>query len=1077
MATIKQVVGTSANDTLDGGLGLSEFRELFGGSGNDTYFIDMGTGGATTFDKVLELPGGGTDTVILVNGVKGAGAWTGSRYVLPEQVENLSAQGAVILNSAGTQIDTIFPAITVIGNKVNNLIITGSGNDTLFGGLGDDTLKGGGGADTYFVNSTGDVVVEGTDPYFLPGGAGAATDTVNSFVTFTLVSGVENLVLDARSGNVNGTGNSLANIIQGSDGNNIIDGGAGNDTLSGGLGSDTLRGGDGNDDLNGSEQTGTTFTEFDNIALTVALAVLSNGADLLDGGNGDDILRGFDRDTLLGGAGNDILNGNFANPTPNLSTPNEVITMDGGAGDDLFQNFGPGDIIKGGAGIDTVLIDFGAGPTRYTLPADVERGILANASSTVDTLTGNALDNYLQGNAGNDKLVGLAGDDVLDGGTGADLMIGGDGNDYYMVDDLGDSVVEDKATGGNDTVFSYIANYTLGANLENLVLEEGTYAGGTGGLAVNGKGNALDNLIVGNSRNNLLEGGAGNDTLDGGTGNDTLIGGAGNDIYYVDRTSDIVQELADYTGAAGLVTGGIDTVWLVDDLTITPLPAFRGIRYTLADNVENLNASAITRTYDDANKQLSVSITLEGNAQANIITGSMLNDTIIGGGGNDTMLGGAGNDTFYVQDAGDVVTETLAGAAGGTDTVMFSASLGSGTYILANNVENLYILGGSASKFIGNGSNNLMVGNDADNVIDGGAGNDTLRGGGGNDTLTDSGGNNILDGGIGNDTMRGGSGDDTYYVDRGDGADTVISSTAEDVIVDAGGKDTVRSFVYSYTLGAGLENLELLGNAFNGIGSLDNNRITGNANNNLLDGKAGNDTLDGGPGADTMIGGTGNDIFYVDNPGDIVREVNAASGGIDTVISTIDFNLQDIAGSDSVSGGVENLTLALGAAGAIRASGTGGANVLTGNEFNNILDGGFGKDSLIGGDGNDTYVVSSIDAKITELDSKLRPSAGTADVIYASLPDGSAYVMDKNVEQLHLVRSANPNGTVTITGNDSDNFIWGNFGNNTISGGLGNDVITGGAGDDKLDGGAGDDILNGDGLYQDSHTPPAKRGA
>jgi Ca2+-binding RTX toxin-like protein len=1072
MAVIKQVVGTSANDTLDGGLGTNEFRELAGGGGNDTYLVDMGTAGATTPDKVLELPGRGIDTVVLVGDVNGAGVWNGnaaSTYVLPDQVENLSLQGPVVVNLNGSPIDTVFPDLFIVGNNLNNRITTGNGDDTLYGGLGDDVLSGGGGSDTYFVNSARDVVIEGSDSYFLAGGAGAAIDTVNSFAPQSLGNGVENLVFDRRAGNVTGKGNSLANVIQGSDGNNLIDGGDGDDQLFGNGGADSLKGGNGNDVLDGSDLTGTAFTEFDPLALAVPVAAPSSIADKLDGGAGDDVLLGFDQDTLLGGGGNDTLNGDAGN------TPNEKILMDGGAGDDLFQNFAVRDLIKGGKGIDTVQIDFGAVPTTYTLPGDVERGILANGATTVDTLTGNSLDNYLQGNAGNDRLVGLAGEDVLDGGLGADQMAGGDGDDSYMVDNLGDSVIEvgSKSKGGSgDTVYSYIANYALGANVENLVLEEGTYAGGTGGAAVNGKGNELDNLIVGNSRANLLEGGAGNDTLDGGTGADVLIGGSGSDTYVVDRTSDVIQELSDVTGA------NTDTVLLVDDLTVAPLPAFLGVRYVLPDNVENLDASAITRAYDAALDQPSLDITLEGNRQANKLTGSMLNDTFIGGEGNDTMTGGAGNDTYYVQNSGDGVFEQLAGAAGGTDTIVFSASLGaSSTFKLPKNVENLIIADGSAGKFVGNPLDNLMVGSSASNVIDGGAGNDTLQGEGGDDTLTDKAGNNLFDGGAGNDTMKGGKGNDTYYVDTGDGAGSAFPSASEDTIVDAGGKaDTVRSFVTSYTLAAGLERLELLDNALDGTGSADNNTIVGNAGNNRLDGQSGNDTLDGGTGADRLIGGTGNDTFSVDDAGDTIEENSAATGGIDTVISSIDFNLQDTDGSGTLGGGVENLTLSPGAPAALQATGNALVNVLTGNEFDNLinggtLDGGSGSpDTLIGGDGNDTYLIDSVGDRITEADNKLFPAAGTADVVYAMLADGSSYVMDKNVEQVHLLKLpvGTPAGNVKVTGNDSANFIWGGFGDNVIAGGLDNDAITGGAGKDNLDGGAGDDVLDGDGLYQDS---------
>jgi Ca2+-binding RTX toxin-like protein len=52
--------------------------------------------------------------------------------------------------------------------------------------------------------------------------------------------------------------------------------------------------------------------------------------------------------------------------------------------------------------------------------------------------------------------------------------------------------------------------------VENLTL--------TGAAAINGTGNAGNNVITGNTADNLLNGSAGNDTLNGGAGLDTLTG-------------------------------------------------------------------------------------------------------------------------------------------------------------------------------------------------------------------------------------------------------------------------------------------------------------------------------------------------------------------------------------------------------------------------------------------------------------------------------------------------------------------------------------------------------------------------
>jgi Ca2+-binding RTX toxin-like protein len=109
----------------------------------------------------------------------------------------------------------------------------------------------------------------------------------------------------------------------------------------------------------------------------------------------------------------------------------------------------------------------------------------------------------LKGGTGSDWLYGQSGNDILIGGSGADMMIGGTGDDSYSVDNAGD-VASEAAGQGTDTVFASVA-YTLGDNVENLVLQEG--AG-----AIAGYGNALDNTLTGNASGNVLDGGPGIDT-------------------------------------------------------------------------------------------------------------------------------------------------------------------------------------------------------------------------------------------------------------------------------------------------------------------------------------------------------------------------------------------------------------------------------------------------------------------------------------------------------------------------------------------------------------------------------------
>ncbi|MBD0270340.1 MAG: calcium-binding protein [Acetobacteraceae bacterium] len=167
-----------------------------------------------------------------------------------------------------------------------------------------------------------------------------------------------------------------------------------------------------------------------------------------------------------------------------------------GAGNALFGQ-GGNDTLSGGAGNDTLSGGDGA-----------------------DTLLGGADDDSLLGGAGDDALEGGEGRDTLDGGSGRDGMAGGAGDDRYVVDQSNDLVVE-AAGGGFDTV-SASTNYTLSAEVEDLVL--------AGAAAINGAGNGLANRLTGNGANNALFGQGGDDTLSGGAGGDTLQGGDGDDV-------------------------------------------------------------------------------------------------------------------------------------------------------------------------------------------------------------------------------------------------------------------------------------------------------------------------------------------------------------------------------------------------------------------------------------------------------------------------------------------------------------------------------------------------------------------
>jgi Ca2+-binding RTX toxin-like protein len=400
-----------------------------------------------------------------------------------------------------------------------------------------------------------------------------------------------------------------------------------------------------------------------------------------------------------------------------------------------------------------------------------------------NVLTGNAAANVLDGGAGNDTLIGGLGNDTLNGGLGADTMIGGDGNDIYVVDNTGDITTETNALagGGIDTVLSSVTR-TLGANIENLTL--------TGTAAINGTGNALNNIITGNAAGNILSGLAGNDKLIGGLGNDTLNGGLGNDImtggdgsdtYVVDNVGDITTE----TNAVA-ATGGTDGVQ-------------SSISWTLSANIESLSLTGTAAINGTGN---GLGNYIGGNAAANILTGLDGNDVLSGGGGNDKLYGGNGDDALYGSAGADLLDGGL-----GSDTAYYSnAATGVFAHLddsLQNTgdalgdtyagIENLVgssfndtLVGtNNANVLSGINGNDILVGLLGNDILYGGAGNDELYGGDGSDALYGGDGNDQLFGGIGNNGYNSGLGDD--YMLAGAGTDTFL-------IVKGAGSDFISGF-------------------------------------------------------------------------------------------------------------------------------------------------------------------------------------------------------------------------------------------------------------------------------------------
>jgi Ca2+-binding RTX toxin-like protein len=284
-------------------------------------------------------------------------------------------------------------------------------------------------------------------------------------------------------------------------------------------------------------------------------------------------------------------------------------------------------------------------------------------------------------------------------------------------------------------------------------------------------GNGLPNVLFGTAAVDTISGLGGNDTLWGRAGNDRLIGGVGadsmrgetgNDKYYVDHGGDEVTELAG--GGTDIVFSSISFNMSiggrvhVEDLTLTGA-ALNGtgnaLRNVLTGNASGNTLSGLAGI--DRLLGLGGNDTLLGGTGNDVLLGGVGNDILNGDAGADNMRGEAGSDTYYVDNAGDVVTEL---AGGGVDTMHSSVSqstLNAGGKL---NVENLTLVG-TAVTGTGNALNNTITGNNGVNQLTGLGGNDTVRGLAGIDVLYGGTGNDRLEGGSGRDHLFGEDGDDT----------------------------------------------------------------------------------------------------------------------------------------------------------------------------------------------------------------------------------------------------------------------------------------------------------------------------
>ncbi|MCC8429563.1 hypothetical protein LJ725_11340 [Reyranella aquatilis] len=364
-----------------------------------------------------------------------------------------------------------------------------------------------------------------------------------------------------------------------------------------------------------------------------------------------------------------------------------------------------------GGGTDTVYAR-----ASYQLAAGEEIEYLRALLATALTLTGNELDNQIFGGDGNDTLEGGSGNDVLNGGAGLDMLVGGDGDDVYLIDDLGDVIVE-GAGGGTDILYSS-TNFFLADGVE---IESLRVAGSTGRTL---SGNDQDNRIFGNSGDDTLDGETGNDLLHGREGDDlisttgasaTINGGEGNDTIRLDGTST----------STGVVFGGLgdDTVRSADlgQFVLRQVETLDTYYGFVSGSVAQF-ASFAAYTADLAAPDTRISISLRD-----------------AGGTLDFTTGISGQNSVEIRDAGLTSRISITGSV--NDDVLFGSSF-----------------------------SDALRGGDGDDVLAAGSGRDTLEGGDGADRLN---------GGADTDQLAGGAGNDTFVFDSPFGGNTNRDAIAD----------------------------------------------------------------------------------------------------------------------------------------------------------------------------------------------------------------------------------------------------------------------------------------------------------
>ena len=541
----------SFNPTTPMLLDIATIQQLYGAnynyhSGSDIHsYSDSATYHETIWDgggsDAIQYSGNRNATIDLREG-------KGSRIGLPVEVQDSS--GALLYETDNVWIAYGAIVENAIGGSGNDLLTGNTGNNVLDGSAGADKLDGGAGNDSYVVDNPGDVVTENS---------AMGTDTVRSSIGYTLGANVENLTLTG-TGAVNGSGNSLDNLIAGNSANNALNGAEGIDTV----------------------RFGGTSSDYFLATYATSLVVIprTESARLLDGmdtlTNIELLSFGQDGSTRsASGADNKVFGLKYVASYPDLIAAfgsgadagiahyinhgwyeGRSATFDGlkyiASYPDLIAAFGTSAEAGAGHFIQSGLTE-GRTATFDALKYTASYGDLINAfgTNTIAAETHYINNGYAEGRAATfDALRYTAsyGDLINAFGTNTIAAETHYINNGYAEDRTATFDGQSYVAANLDLLAAFGLDPVAG---ERHYIQDGYREGRETSLSSMQRGGGGDDVLTGTAGKDLLDGGAGRDTLGGGAGQDIFVLRAG-DGGAILELADLITDFQDGTDRLGL---------------------------------------------------------------------------------------------------------------------------------------------------------------------------------------------------------------------------------------------------------------------------------------------------------------------------------------------------------------------------------------------------------------------------------------------------------------------------------------------------------------------------------------------